>query len=80
MYRDKTIAVVVPCYNEETQIEGVINTMPRLVDTLIIVDDLSKDDTVGVIERCIKENNDREIVLIRHEVNQGVGGAIASGL
>lgn len=53
MYHGKTIAVVVPCYNEETQILNVISTMPDYVDRIIIVDDCSKDATADVVKRAI---------------------------
>ena len=77
MYKNKSICVVVPAYNEETQISRVIETMPDFVDKVLIIDDVSNDDTVEVIERCQRENGN--IVLIKHEANQGVGGAIGTG-
>jgi len=77
MYRDKTVAVVVPCYDEETQIARVVETMPGLVDRIVVVDDASRDGTAAAVERL--QGKDDRVVLIRHEVNQGVGGAIASG-
>lgn len=77
MYRDKIISVVVPAYNEETQIGMVIDTMPDIVDHIVIIDDLSQDKTVEVIKGYQKTN--KRVVLIEHPVNQGVGGAIASG-
>ena len=39
------IAVVVPCYNEETQIGIVIETMPDFIDKIVVVDDKSRDRT-----------------------------------
>jgi len=77
MYKNKSICVVVPAYNEETQIANVIETMPDYVDKIVIVDDVSNDETVKVIEQCQRVNE--KIVLIKHEANQGVGGAIGSG-
>jgi glycosyltransferase involved in cell wall biosynthesis len=77
MYKGKTIAVVVPCYNEETQIGGVITTMPPLVDKVIVVNDKSTDNTSQVIQSMVHEGG--RVVLVEHEKNQGVGGAIASG-
>ena len=32
MYKDRRIGVVIPCYNEATQIVGVLDTMPSYVD------------------------------------------------
>jgi len=77
MYKDHQIAIVVPAYNEETQIGKVITTMPDYVDKIVIVNDCSKDNTQSVINSFSKEYS--YIVLINHEKNQGVGGAIASG-
>jgi glycosyltransferase involved in cell wall biosynthesis len=77
MYRDRSVCVVVPAYNEETQIGMVIKTMPDFVDRIVIIDDASRDNTVAIV-RKFQETNPR-IVLIAHEKNQGVGGAIASG-
>lgn len=77
MYENHNICVVVPAYNEETQIAKVIETMPDYVNKIVIVDDCSKDKTVEVIKQHA-ENNSR-VILIEHEVNQGVGGGIATG-
>ena len=78
MYRDHSIAVVVPAYNEETLIGTVIETMPDFVDTIIVVDDKSTDTTSEKVESYIVQQPDR-VLLIRHETNQGVGGAIVTG-
>lgn len=49
MINNKTIAVVVPCYNEAKQIGQVIETMPDFVDKIVIVNDKSKDETANVV-------------------------------
>jgi len=77
MYKDKSICIVVPAYNEEKQIGKVIETMPKYVDQVFIIDDASKDKTVETVKRYQKKR--KNIKLIEHEVNQGVGGAIATG-
>jgi glycosyltransferase involved in cell wall biosynthesis len=78
MLNDKRIGVVVPCYNESLLIGRVIETMPHFVDRIYVVDDLSSDDTAQIVERHTRAQPER-VVLIRHAINQGVGGAIASG-
>ncbi|MEM1399879.1 MAG: glycosyltransferase family 2 protein [Pseudomonadota bacterium] len=79
MYRDKLVAVVVPAYNEETQIDRmVIKTMPQIVDKIVIVNDCSKDRTSEVI-RGSDGFKEGRVELIEHDVNQGVGGSIATG-
>ena len=50
MLKNKTIAVVVPAYNEEKQIGMVIETMQEFVDRIVIVNDCSKDNTASVVQ------------------------------
>ena len=78
LFNSASIAAVVPCYNEETQIGKVIESMPSFVTKIVIVNDKSKDKTSEVVRSYIEKYGSR-IVLIEHEVNQGVGGAIATG-
>ena len=78
MLEGKRIAVVVPAYNEEKLIGRTIDTIPVYIDTIVVVDDSSQDDSVlHVNER--RANHPDRIVLIQHAANRGVGGAIASG-
>lgn len=56
MLNNKTIAVVVPAYNEEKQIGQVIETMPDFVDRIIIVNDASTDRTQEIIRSHIDQN------------------------
>jgi glycosyltransferase involved in cell wall biosynthesis len=51
--------------------------MPNYVDFILTIDDHSTDKTVDVIESFSK--TDQRIVLIRHDVNKGVGGSIENG-
>ena len=77
MYLNKTIAVVVPAYNEEKLIARTLKEIPDFVDKMIVVDDASADNTAKIITELVE--NDQRIQLIQHEENQGVGGAIATG-
>ena len=77
MYLQKTIGVVVPAYNEEKLIAKTLMSIPSLVDKIIVVNDASKDSTAQIARRAAQE--DGRIILIEHEVNQGVGGAIITG-
>lgn len=56
MLNNKTVAVVVPAYNEETQIGMVIESMPHFVDRIVIVNDCSKDKTIEVIQQYISKD------------------------
>jgi glycosyltransferase involved in cell wall biosynthesis len=77
MYKNKSVCVVVPAYNEGKQIGLVIETMPEYVDRIVVVDDASSDGTSDSVKQY--QNEIEKIVLIAHETNQGVGGAIATG-
>ncbi|MBL7201000.1 MAG: glycosyltransferase family 2 protein [Anaerolineae bacterium] len=80
MYGGKSIAVVVPAYNEEKLIGRVIETMPDFVDWVVVVDDCSSDRTAQkVAGYCEQDPCGEKLILIRHGENRGVGGAIASG-
>jgi glycosyltransferase involved in cell wall biosynthesis len=75
MYRDLTVAVVVPAHNESKLIGRVIESAPEIVDYIVVVDDCSTDDT----SEAALAVGDPRLVLIRHEENQGVGGSILTG-
>ena len=80
MYKQKKVGIVIPAYNEENLLPRVIETLPEFVDRIIIVDDHSTDKTGRIIEEYQKHDVFKhKIVSIRHEKNQGVGGAIATG-
>ncbi|MCD4700154.1 MAG: glycosyltransferase family 2 protein [Phycisphaerae bacterium] len=80
MLEGKTIAVVVPCYNESEQVAGVLETMPDYVDCVITVDDASTDGTADVVRRHIdSEGAEPRTVLIALPDNQRVGAAILVG-
>ena len=80
MFENKTVAVVVPCYDEETQVDQVLTKMPDFVDCIIVVDDASTDDTAGVVRRRMEADGDAgRTVLLEHEGNRGVGSAICTG-
>ena len=77
MFEGKTIGVVVPAFNEEMLITKTLSGMPEFVDKIIVVDDKSEDTTIEKVNTYAE--GDSRVVLIEHEINQGVGGAISSG-
>ena len=36
---ESKISIVVPCYNEESQIGTVIESMPEFIDKIVVIDD-----------------------------------------
>jgi dolichol-phosphate mannosyltransferase len=71
----ESIAVIIPMFNVEKHIQKVILEIPAAVKYIIAVDDQSKDQTVEMI----KNLDDDRIILIQHEQNTGVGGAMVTG-
>ena len=59
MYEGKTIAVVVPAYNEAGFVGEVIETVPAFVDRVYSVDDGSSDGTWDEIRRAAEYENNR---------------------
>jgi len=51
MLNGKRIAVVLPAYNAEKTLEVTVRELPELVDTCILVDDHSSDNTVEIAKR-----------------------------
>ena len=70
MYTPVKVFVVVPAFNEAARLPRVLETMPREVDHVIVVDDASTDATSRVA---------KDVLVVRHETNRGVGASIASG-
>lgn len=49
MYRNHTVGVILPAYNEADRVGEVIESMPAFVDRVYAIDDASTDDTWDVI-------------------------------
>lgn len=71
------IAAVLPAYNVANEIGAVLRGMPAVFTTIVVVDDASRDQTGAIAERYA--SIDPRIVVIHHEKNRGVGGAMITG-
>lgn len=67
--------MLIPAYNEESQIIQVLESVPSYVDHIVVVDDASTDATAAVIQNAA--DSDDRIVFLRLDENRGVGGALA---
>lgn len=76
------LSIVIPCYNEEKRIAPTLNALFVFLNhhqsiteyEVIIVDDGSKDNTLQVILSY------PHLKVIPHQVNQGKGGAVRTGV
>jgi len=74
------LTAVMPVYNEAATVADVIKIVleQRPVRQLVIVDDCSKDGTWDKLQALAK--NERRIQLVHHDVNQGKGAALRTGI
>ena len=50
MYKEHSIGVVIPSYNEENHIKDTIETLPDFVDKIYVIDDGSTDKTSEIVK------------------------------
>ncbi len=74
------LSVIIPCYNEKNTINAIINAVrnsPYPHKEIIVIDDCSTD---GTREKLKNEISPLVAKIIYHEVNQGKGAALRSGI
>ncbi len=74
------LTAVMPVYNEAATVAEVIRVVlaQRPVQQLVVVDDCSQDGTWDKLQPLAQ--NEPRIKLVRHEVNQGKGAALRTGI
>jgi len=70
------IAVVIPCYRVTAHVREVIDGIGAMVEAIYCVDDACPDHSGDFIEAHCR---DPRVRVLRHAVNQGVGGATMTG-
>jgi len=76
------LSVVIPCYNELATIDAIIDAVvaaPYPDKEIIVVDDASSDGTREKLQSEI-ERSGRVHKVLYHEVNQGKGAALRTGI
>ena len=81
--RRVTLSVVIPCYNEERTLAECVDAVRQIADDtlaleLIIVNDCSKDRSLEVARELASRIEG--LVVLNHEVNQGKGAALRTGI
>jgi glycosyltransferase involved in cell wall biosynthesis len=80
------LSIVIPAYNEGPTIHRILDKVKavQLIGDLrkevIITNDCSTDDTEAAIQRYMAANPELNIRYQKHEVNQGKGAALHSGI
>lgn len=82
----KTLSIVIPAYNEGATIHRILNLVKEVVliddmkKEVIIVNDCSKDNTEEAVLAYKAANPELPISYYKHEVNQGKGAALHTGI
>ena len=77
MYKNKTIAVVIPTYNDGLLLKDTLSGIPAYVDNIFVVNDGSEKETDEIIQTA--KSIDSRIHCINHEVNMGLGQSLVDG-
>lgn len=77
---DVTLTIVIPCYNEEDNVEATIKEVSKTNPSaiILIVNDHSSDKTREIVKQ-LQEQNSYNLQLISNEKNLGYGGALVVG-
>lgn len=70
------IAAVVPAYRVKDHILQVVESMPKVVTDIFVVDDACPDESGKFVESRV---SDKRVSVIYLDRNQGVGGAVKAG-
>ncbi len=71
------VLIVIPAYNEELMIAGVLRGLPRYLEGIgkigiVVVNDGSRDKTCEIARK-------QNVLVISHLLNRGLGAALATG-
>jgi len=77
------LSIVVPCYNEARTLRDCLKRTLAIQDEalrleIIVVDDASTDDSLAIARDVASQHS--EVTVLQHEVNQGKGAALRTGI
>lgn len=76
MFKNHTVAIVIPCYKVSNFISKVVESIPNYVDLVVVVDDACPDKSY---ENIKLNKHKKKLVILHHSLNQGVGAATKTG-
>jgi glycosyltransferase involved in cell wall biosynthesis len=80
------LSIVIPVYNEEKSVHEILDLVRavklinQISKEIIIVNDASTDQTQQVLEAYLAAHPNEGLQLYKHEVNQGKGAALHTGI
>ncbi|MBL7697406.1 MAG: glycosyltransferase family 2 protein [Chitinophagaceae bacterium] len=82
----KVLSIIIPAYNEESSIFTILESLHKVElyggigKELVVVNDCSTDGTESKVLEFQKACPDLVVIYCKHEVNQGKGAAIHTGI
>lgn len=82
MYKISKLSILIPAYNEEHTITGILDRIAEvylingITKEIVIVNDASRDNTKEVVEAYIAAHSNADIKFFSQPFNQGKGAAI----
>ena len=77
-------SIVIPCYNEEENINNLFSTWKKTIEgkniEVIFVNNGSQDKSQDIFTELQKKNTDNQIKVLNLKQNKGYGGGIQEGL
>lgn len=70
------VAVVIPCFRVTAHILDVLSKIGPEVMSIFVIDDACPEGSGDLVE---KKSKDKRVTVLRHQENQGVGGAVITG-
>ncbi len=80
------LSIIIPAYNEEKTIQTILEKVSKVdliagvSKEIIVVNDCSKDDTEKKVLEYKSANPSIELSYYKHEINQGKGAALHTGI
>ena len=76
---NSNVSVIIPVYNEERNIEYVIQGVEKYCENIIIVDDKSTDKSYEIIKN-LQHRFSEKIIVLQNDKNSGIGYSVKKGM
>ena len=76
---NSNVSVIIPIYNEELNIEYVIEGVEKYCQNIIVVDDKSTDNSYEIIKN-LQNKYSEKIIILQNDKNSGIGFSVKKGM
>jgi glycosyltransferase involved in cell wall biosynthesis len=80
------LSIIIPVYNEEKTIHFILDKISKVAllkdisKEIIIIDDCSTDNSLAVLSEYKSNNDQLNIIILKHYANKGKGASLHSGI